>query len=158
MKTSEQGLRLILEREGKSLKAYRDSEGYWTIGVGHLLSHDKNADFSGTVWTDKQVNDALAADAGRFEDAVNEAVNDAVKVDIPQHAFDALVSFAFNVGEGAFKSSTLVRVLIAGDTAGAAAQFDRWHIPASITSRRTGEREQFKGTAFEARIHEGIIA
>jgi lysozyme len=154
MKTSEQGLRLILEREGKSLKAYRDSEGYWTIGVGHLLSHDKGADFSGTVWTDDQVNEALVKDAERFEEAVNEAV----LVALPQHAFDALVSFAFNVGEGAFKSSTLVRVLNAGAMVEAAKQFDRWHIPASITSRRTGEREQFKGTAFEARIHEGVIA
>ena len=40
----------------------------------------------------------------------------------------------------------------AGDLDGAAAEFDRWHIPASITSRRNGEREQFKGTRFEARI------
>jgi lysozyme len=108
----------------------------------------------GDVWTDEQVEAAFAKDLERFERVVNEAV----KVPIPQHAFDALVSFAYNVGPTAFKNSTLVRVLNAGDTAGAAKQFDRWHIPAEITSRRNGEREQFKGIAFQARIHEEVVA
>jgi lysozyme len=150
MKISHQGLELLMAREGKRNKAYVDSVGVLTIGYGHT-GPDVHA---GTVWTDEQVEEAFAKDLERFEAAVNEAV----KVDIPQHAFDALVSFAYNVGVGAFKSSTLVRVLNAGDTAGAAKQFDRWHIPAEITSRRNGEREQFKGTAFEARIHEGVVA
>jgi GH24 family phage-related lysozyme (muramidase) len=44
------------------------------------------------------------------------------------------------------------RRLNAGDYAGAALQFDRWHIPPEITSRRNGEREQFRGTAFRARL------
>jgi lysozyme len=144
MKISHQGLELLMAREGKRNKAYVDSVGVLTIGYGHT-GPDVHA---GLVWTDEQVEAAFARDLERFEAAVNEAV----KVPIPQHAFDALVSFAYNVGVGAFKSSTLVRVLNAGDTAGAAKQFDRWHIPAEITSRRNGEREQFKGTAFQARI------
>jgi lysozyme len=144
MKISHQGLELLMAREGKRNAAYLDSVGVWTIGYGHT-GPDVHA---GLVWTDEQVEAAFAKDLERFEAAVNEAV----KVPIPQHAFDALVSFAYNVGVGAFKSSTLVRVLNAGDTAGAAKQFDRWHIPAEITSRRNGEREQFKGTAFQARI------
>jgi len=150
MKTSEQGLKLLHGREGKRNKAYLDSVGVWTIGYGHT-GPDVHA---GLVWTDEQVEAAFAKDLERFERAVNEAV----KVPIPQHAFDALVSFAYNVGVGAFKSSTLVRVLNAGDMAGAARQLDRWHIPAEITSRRNGEREQFKGTAFQARIHEEVVA
>ena len=150
MKTSEHGLKLLHGREGKRNTAYLDSVGVWTIGYGHT-GPDVHP---GLVWTDEQVEAAFAKDLERFEKAVNEAV----KVPLPQHAFDALVSFAYNVGPGAFKSSTLVRLLNAGDMAGAARQFDRWHIPAEITSRRNGEREQFKGTAFEARIHEGVTA
>ena len=150
MKTSEQGLKLLHGREGKRNAAYLDSVGVWTIGYGHT-GPDVHP---GLVWTDEQVEAAFAKDLERFE----EAVNAAVKVDIPQHAFDALVSFAYNVGVGAFRFSTLVRVLNTGDSAGAAKQFDRWHIPAEITSRRNGEREQFRGTAFEARIHESVVA
>jgi lysozyme len=150
MKTSEQGLKLLHGREGKRNTAYLDSVGVWTIGYGHT-GPDVHP---GLVWTDDQVEAAFAKDLERFERAVNEAVD----VPLPQHAFDALVSFAYNVGVGAFKSSTLVRLLNAGDMSGASRQFDRWHIPAEITSRRNGEREQFKGTAFEARIHEGVIA
>jgi lysozyme len=150
MKTSEQGLKLLHGREGRRNAVYLDSVGVATVGFGHTGPDVRLGD----VWTDEQVEAAFAKDLERFERAVNEAV----KVPIPQHAFDALVSFAYNVGVGAFKSSTLVRVLNAGDMAGAARQFDRWHIPQEITSRRTGEREQFKGTAFEARIHEGVIA
>src|SRR5512139_1756961 len=144
MRISDEGLRLIVEREGSRNQAYLDSVGVWTIGVGHTGPEVHE----GLLWSDAQVAEALRGDIGRFE----RAVNDAVTVDIPQHAFDALVSFAFNVGEGAFKSSTLVRLLNAGDAAGAAKQFDRWHIPAEITSRRNGEREQFKGASFLARI------
>lgn len=144
MKTSDAGLHLIMEREGNKTHAYLDSVGVWTIGVGHTGPEVH----AGLVWTDAQVMDALRRDIARFE----RAVNDAVTIDLDQYQFDALVSFAFNVGETAFKNSTLVRKLNAGDIDGAAGQFDRWHIPPEITSRRNGEREQFKGAALQARI------
>lgn len=144
MKTSDAGLHLIIEREGNKTHAYLDSVGVWTIGVGHTGPEVH----SGLVWTDAQVMDALRKDIERFE----KAVNDAVTIELDQYQFDALVSFAFNVGDGAFKASTLVQKLNAGDLDGAAAQFDRWHIPAEITSRRNGEREQFRGAALLARV------
>jgi lysozyme len=146
MRISTQGLELLIEREGSESQAYLDTAEppVWTIGVGHTGPevHD------GLVWTAQQIKDALAHDVKRFEDAVNAAAT----VDISQHAFDALVSFAFNVGPEAVKASTLIRKINAGDLEGAAVQFDRWHIPPSITSRRNGEREQFRGTRFAARI------
>ena len=162
MKTSEQGRKLLIERESLETKAYRDSKGYWTIGVGHLLSLDKNADYSGLVWTREKCEQVFAEDLAKYE----KAVNDGVKVAIPQHAFDALVSFTHNVGEGdpkrpetgGFLNSTLLRMINAGNMVEAAKQFDRWHIPAEITSRRNAEREQFRGTAFQARIHESVVA
>lgn len=145
MKMSEQGLRLLIEREGSRNAAYLDSVGVPTIGVGHT---GPDVPPIGQSWTDEQVQAALAKDLARFE----AAVNNAVKVELDQHQFDALVSFAFNVGTGAFEGSTMLRLINAGALAEVPAQFDRWHIPPEITSRRNGEREQFKGTAFEARI------
>lgn len=143
MKTSAQGLDLLTQREGKRNDAYLDSVGVWTIGVGHTGPEVH----SGLHWTDQQVEDALAKDVHRFEDAVNFAVT----VPLNQHQFDALVSFSFNVGEQALKTSTLVKKINAGD-ADAANQFDRWHIPPEIAPRRNGEKHQFIGDRFEARI------
>lgn len=145
MKTSEQGVALICEREGLRLEAYLDTANppVATIGVGHTAGVQM-----GDTCTREQALEWLADDLRWAEAAVNEGV----KVPLEQHQFDALVSFTFNVGQGAFLQSTLLRRINAGDMAGAAAQFDRWHIPASITSRRNGEKAQFQGTAFEARI------
>ena len=154
MKTSEQGRKLLIERESLELKAYRDSEGYWTIGVGHLLSLDKNASFAGLVWTREHAEEVFAQDLAKYE----KAVNDSVHVQLEQHQYDALVSFAHNIGVAGVMNSWVVREINKGDMEAAAKAFDNWHKPAAIISRRTGEREQFRGTAFEARIHEGVIA
>lgn len=144
MRISQQGLDLLIAREGKRNKAYLDSVGVWTIGVGHTGPEVH----AGLFWNDDQIEAALRADLERFE----QAVNDGVTVGLEQYQFDALVSFAFNVGVGAFKTSTLLRKINLQQFEAAAEQFDRWHIPPEITSRRNAEREQFKGTAFEARI------
>lgn len=135
-----------MAREGKRNQAYLDTADppVWTIGYGHTGPEVHE----GLVWTDVQIEEAFAKDLQRFEDAVTDSVH----VDLTQNQYDALVSFTYNVGIGAEAHSTLVRYINAGDMDGAAAQFDRWHIPPSITSRRNGEREQFKGTAFEPRI------
>ncbi len=144
MKTSDEGLTLLMEREGVRNKAYQDSVGVWTIGVGHTGPEVH----AGLVWTDEEVRAAFAHDIQRFEDAVNNYVT----VPLTQNQFDALVSFAFNVGAMALRESTLLRILNEKNYTGAALQFDRWHIPPEITSRRNGEREQFRGSQMKARI------
>lgn len=144
MRMSHQGLELLIAREGKKNAVYRDSKGILTAGVGHTGPDVHEGD----VWSDEKVETVLAADLARFE----KAINDAVKVPLLQNQFDALVSWAFNVGASAAAGSTLVRKINEGDMDEAARQFDRWHIPPEITARRNGEREQFKGTRFEARI------
>lgn len=145
MKLSKQGLNLLIEREGKRNAAYPDSKGIPTIGVGHTGPEVH----LGLVWSDAKVEEVFAQDVARFE----KAINDNVHVDLEQHQFDALVSWLFNVGTGwASKPAHLIRLVNAGNFAAAATEFDKWHIPPEITSRRNGEREQFKGTRFEARI------
>lgn len=136
MKTSDKGLELLSLREGVRTKAYRDVKGIWTIGVGHTGPEV----VEGLVWTYDQIRDALRKDVSIAE----KAINGTVRVQLTQNQFDALVSFVFNVGVGAFTRSTLLKVLNQGNYSEAANQFDRWHIPIQITSRRNSERDQFR--------------
>lgn len=144
MKISDQGIELLVAREGKRNDAYLDTQNIPTIGVGHTGPEVH----LGLHWTDEQVMDAFRKDIERFEAAITRAA----VVALVDYQFDALVSFAFNVGTGAATSSTLLKKVNEEKFDEAAAQFDRWHIPPEITSRRNGEREQFKGTAFEPTI------
>jgi lysozyme len=150
MKTSPRGLDLLIAREALITDTYRDTKGIPTIGVGHTGPEVQ----MGLVWTVEQCREAFARDIERFE----RAVNDCVKVPLKQHEFDALVSFAFNCGEAALAHgnnggpSSILQALNAGDHAGSAAAFNNWMADAEVRTRRAGEREQFRGTSFEARI------
>lgn len=103
---SANGLQLLKEWEGCKLKKYRCSAGKWTIGVGHVLTREEQigGKYDNGITTTEAM-DLLAKDLGPAE----KCVNDAVKVDLHQHEFDALVSFVFNVGCGAFFKSTLLK-------------------------------------------------
>lgn len=141
MKTSMKGRDLIRKFEGEKLKAYQCSAGVWTIGVGHTGPDVK----PGMVITLDRSDELLRSDLARFESAVSRLV----KVALSQCQFDALVSFAFNVGEGALGKSTLLRMVNAGDMAGAASEFSKWNraggkVVAGLTTRRAAERDLFK--------------
>ena len=142
MKISDRGAKLLMEREAKRLKAYKDSKGIWTIGVGHTGPEVKE----GLVWTDKQVQDAFQKDVKWAEDAVNT-----VTAPLNQDQFDALVSFVFNVGATQFNNSTMKKKLNRLDFTGAANEFNKWVIPTEVTSRRYGEKYQFMQIEFVAR-------
>lgn len=137
MNTSRDGIRKLGDREGRRKEAYLDTKGIPTIGVGHT-GPDIHL---GLVYTDEQIDDALAKDVKQCEDTINLYCVNPLK----QFQFDALVSFIFNVGVNAFIHSTLLRKLNQGDFDGAAGQFDRWHIPPEITGRRNSEKAQFLG-------------
>jgi len=141
MKTSTEGLDKLIAREGERLKAYKDTKGIWTIGVGDIdLNNDGIRDVKeGMTITHAQSMANLGMDIKWAEDAVNKGV----KVPLTQNQFDALVSFVFNIGASAFASSTLLKVLNLGNYDEAAKQFDRWHIPPEIIGRRDGEKDQF---------------
>ena len=88
----------------------------------------------------------LLADASKFEKAVKRCA----PVPMHQREFDAFVSLTYNIGEGAFCSSTLVRRLNAGDYAGACREILRWdkaggrQLP-GLTKRREAEYRQCMG-------------
>lgn len=139
MNISQAGIDAIKDYEGVRLKAYDDGVGVWTIGVGHTLGV-KSTD----AITMDQVDEFLRAD---LEDA-DSAVNKRVVVPLTQGQFDALVSFVFNLGSGAFMASTLLKKLNAGDYDGAADEFLRWNkaggrVLAGLTKRRISERMMF---------------
>lgn len=90
MKISKQGLELIKSFEGCRLKAYQDIANVWTIGYGHT-GNVKSSD----IITQKQADELLLKDLERFEKHVNIYVP---IYDFNQNQYDALVSFAFNIG------------------------------------------------------------
>jgi lysozyme len=139
MKMSPAGRRVLIQREGKKLRAYLDSVGVWTIGVGHTSAAGPPNVTPGLTITDAECDQLLARDLVQYEDAVNKAVT----AKLNQNQFDALTSFCFNVGTGGFTRSTVVKRLNAGDTVGAADAMLMWNKPPEIMGRRQSERKQF---------------
>ena len=138
MKTSPAGRAAITQREGCRLTAYRDTKGIPTIGVGHVDATPPKTVMGMTI-TQAQSDALLAADLASFEAAVNKAAPRG----IPQNAFDACVSLAFNIGVSAFAGSTVARKLASGDMQGAADAFLMWVKPPELKGRRESERAQF---------------
>lgn len=142
MNISLNGLAYIKGWEKLRLNRYLDEGGKPTIGYGHLIKTFESYD---TI-TEAEANTILLKD---LETAIS-AVNKGVKVKITQGNFDALVSFAFNVGAGGFLSSTLLKLLNKGDISGAKAQFGRWIYigskqSAGLINRRAGDAQLFIG-------------
>lgn len=145
---SYEGAALIARFEGKSNELYDDPAGHCTIGVGHLV-HLGRCDGSEPEefrrgLTDQQVYDLFIADAQRYINAVNGLIS----APLSQNQFDALVSFAFNVGIGALEGSTLRRKINEGDYGGAATEFSKWtkaggQVLQGLVRRRTSEAELF---------------
>jgi lysozyme len=119
---SPQGVDLICGFEGLELKAYDDGVGVCTIGYGTTIYPHGKAVQYGDTCTIEQAKNYMQYDLRRFEQAVNAAVN----VPLNQNQFDALVSLSYNIGIGAFKNSTLLKLLNASDYHAASHQFDVW--------------------------------
>lgn len=105
------------------LQPYRDPVGLWTIGYGHLLSHDPNIPRPNLTWTMATCIANLHADAQRI---AARPVCRLITAPLHPLQFAALVSFTFNVGGGNLELSTLRRVINRGEHYLAPAQFKRW--------------------------------
>ena len=144
MKTSNVGIELIKKYEGCVLKAYKCPSGVWTIGYGHT-----NGVKSGMKITKAQALNYLKQDLNVFE----KDVTNYVKVTLNQNQFDALVSFSFNCGAGALKTSTLLKKLNSSDYNGAANEFLKWNksngkVLNGLVRRRQEEKELFLKTNY----------
>lgn len=143
MNISQAGIELIKEFEGLRLEAYPDPAtggDPWTIGVGHTGPEV----VPGLVITEEQADEYLRDDLETFEQCVETAVGPHVN----DAEFSACVSLAFNIGCNNFRTSTLVKMIRAGNMAGAADQFLRWNranqkVMAGLTRRREAERDLF---------------
>lgn len=119
MKISDTGITLIKNFEGFKAKAYYCPAGKITIGYGHT---GKELTIKDEI-TRERAEQILKHDLEWAEGVVNRHV----KVGLGQHQFDALVSLVFNIGEGNFSSSSLLKVLNAGDYDAVPAQIVRWN-------------------------------
>jgi lysozyme len=148
MQISEEGLMLIMEFEGCEFKAYECQGNVWTLGFGHTADVQE-----GDTCTEEQAIHWLSEDVQYFEEGVWRLIE---REDMTQGEFDALVSFAYNVGldededtqaEG-LGDSTLLRLYNEGDTQGAADEFAKWtkaggKVSAGLVRRREAERALF---------------
>ena len=106
MKLSISGLELIKKHEGFRSKPYLCPANVPTIGYGatYYLNDTSVSMTDGSI-SKSQASDLLKQMVVRYEQGVERYVQS----EINQNQFDALVSFAYNLGLGAFKSSTLLK-------------------------------------------------
>jgi lysozyme len=116
-KMSEHGLALLRSMEGLSLDAYPDGNG-WSIGYGH---HGPDV-YPGMQITEQRAEQLLTSDLERFELGVESLL----QAPAHQEEFDAMVNLAYNIGLGAFRDSTLLKMVNAGRHAEAVAEFAKW--------------------------------
>ena len=108
--------------EGMRNAAYLDQAGIPTICAGH--TSDRRFPFAmGTVWSDQKCLEVLAHDLRQARHAVDTYVT----VPLTEGQRNALTSFAFNVGNGAFKNSTLLQALNLGLYEDVPSEMRRWN-------------------------------
>jgi len=105
-KTGPKGIELIKKFEGFESKPYKCPAGIPTIGYGATFYPDGKK----VSMTDQPINEAQGTELLKsmlvsFEKYVDSYCRD----DINQNQFDALVSFAYNLGPANLKSSTLLK-------------------------------------------------
>lgn len=141
-KLSEGGFKRLQKLEGFSAVASRPIKGDKpTVGYGHTAAVKE-----GQTMTREEAAAQLEKDVKPFE----KAVSNAVKVPLTQKQYDALVHLAFNIGTEAFKNSTVVKRLNAGDMEGAKAAWGRFvkaggKTVKGLVNRREAEISDFFG-------------
>ena len=156
MNVSADAIKMIQHHEGIRYKAYRCPAQLWTIGVGHVLYPDQGrlpldqrdafqlkAEDNRT-FSKAEVDGLLSADLQRFEVGVARLF----PMVLAQGQFDALTSFAFNLGLGGLQRSTLRQKMLRGETQEAADEFLKFvrgggKVLPGLVKRRNDERALF---------------
>lgn len=139
MEVNAAGISLIKVAEGYSDIPYICPAGKITIGYGHTATANTKAKI-----TEEEAEKLLKQDLTK----VQEAIKQSVTVKLNENQFSALVSFVYNVGIGAFKKSTLRKLINKGEFELAASEFDKWvHAGGrklkGLVERRKAEKELF---------------
>ncbi len=139
MVVSQAGLDFIKQREGFRANAYQDEAKVWTIGYGHIKGVKQ-----GMTITESEALELFHEEVKQFTGGVIALI----KVPVDQNQFDALVSFAYNVGLNAFRKSTLLDKLNRGMYHAASLEFTRWvwtggKRSKGLEKRRLLEKEMF---------------
>lgn len=158
VRISETGLALVMAFEGclkpvpgkaGFFKPYTCPAGVLTIGWGHTNHHAPT--FSeGTVWSQRQCDDALRGDLARFERIVARTA----AAPLAQHEFDALVSWAYNTGGPS--SAGVWRALRAGRRRDVAAELAKWNRGGGLVLAGLVRRRKAEGLLFDGRIEEAL--
>ena len=141
MKIAEPGIALIKSYEKLRLVAYLPTpDDVWTCGWGSTKGVTKD-----TVWTEEEAEEHFREDIAHVERCINRRIQG---IQITQNQYDALCSWVYNVGCGAFDRSTLLVHLLDGHDDRAAQEFGRWNkqngkVLAGLTRRREAEKELF---------------
>jgi lysozyme len=145
MKVNKLGIDMMHHFEGCRLQAYQCSAKVWTIGWGNTYYQDKRPVKQGDVITQAQANEL-------FEMVMNEfaiVVRKSLTKEINENQFSALVCFAYNVGIGNLKKSTLLRkVNINSNDETIAEEFAKWNkaggkVLNGLTRRRLAEADLY---------------
>lgn len=116
------GLNIVKKFEGFSPRAYLCPANKLTIGFGHVILASEKF----TTINQKQAEDILFNDLNFAISAVNELAG----MDLNHNQFSALVSFVFNLGRGAFASSSLLKAVNAGKHLDVPAELVKWRMAA----------------------------
>ena len=142
MQVSQKCIDLVKRYEGFVSKTYVCPAGYKTIGFGHRTDEI-------TTITEPEAENLLRRDLNKFASKISYSLEQD-KIKVNQNQFDALCSFAFNLGFSALVFSTLWKKLKAGDYAGAGEEFTKW-VYITKTDPKTGERFKVKLKGLETR-------
>lgn len=145
---SDSGVELIKRFESYKGNLYNDPAGHCTIGYGTLV-HRGKCDGSESKEYKDGISEARATELLRAETAsVATTVSNSVTVSLNQNQFDALVSFTYNIGDTAFRNSTLLSKLNGGDYAAVSTEMKKWvkaggKTMQGLVDRREAEVELF---------------
>lgn len=143
LRTSESGLKLIMAYEGFRPVSKQLPDGRWVIGYGHLKAARAN----------QKINQQEAAAILREYDLppIERALQELILVPVSQSEFDALVSFAFNIGVDRFEGSDVLAHLNAGNRLKAATAMESWR------KARVGARDMIVDPLVRRRAEEKAL-
>ena len=145
MKINSKGIQLIKTFEGCLLNAYLDSVKIATIGYGATYYQNGSKVKIGDKITQEQANELLVFHLAVFADGVDDLIDS----EINENQFAALVSFAFNLGLGNLKKSTLLKKVNANpNDKSIALEFMKWNkaggkVLSGLTRRRKSESDLY---------------